>query len=422
VVPGGTYTVFQVVKNRGTVPTVTIDTTFAASGVPAGSTVIGVSDPARCTFAAASVSCHYGTVLPTATRTVGINLRAPTTLNANGFAALNHNAHVTAVFNNLGTDQVAANDNAVLLSQAYISDVGVALSGDQPGVTNGLDQGVHWTGQNVGTRTQPTISWVLDTGGVVDNDANNPLPAGCTVSGGVSQTVTCAQSNVPSGGTFSAYVLVKTPATGTSMTSSAHQVLGIAEFGGSSANDTASLVTSLNPVSPCGYECMQAVVKQGDTITWNSPSGDLDITFTIPDGADWTGGAARVTLRRISPTFTCGGHPCAPPVPEILAQPNDTESTPDPATAFQAEATYDVPGVCVFGGDRGTQCSPQHFLATGVYSGDAALNPRCPSYGMAVFNTGALNNCVQQVTALSANSERILSLFLRDISLPILSR
>jgi hypothetical protein len=422
VVPGGAYTVVQKTSNVGLTPALTVDTTFTVSGVPAGSTVTGTNDPTSCTTTPTTVACHYGSGIGTnSSKSVTINLTAPTSLNSSGYAAVTHSAHESAVFDNLLSDTNGANDNATQSNEVYTSDLGVTLTGDEPGVTNGLDQGLHWDGQNVGTRTQPSISWVLKTGGVVDNDANNPLPAGCTISGTSNQTVTCTQSNVASGGTFSAYVLVKTPAIGTSMTSTAQQTPAIPEFGGSSANNTASVVTTLSPISPCGFNCMQAVVKQGQSITWNAPTGDLVETLAVPANANWTGGAVKVTLRRITPTITCSGQACYPVVPEYLAVPRNTTSTPDPASPLVATSDYLFNQVC---GGNGVPsgCHRQHFLATGIYTGDAPPNPDCPSAGTTSFNTGSFNNCAQQYLKINNNKLRVVSLFLRDISLPIISK
>jgi hypothetical protein len=418
VVPGGAYTNTVKLTNSGLLPALTADIAYDVSG---GSTITSVSDPA-CTHTATTMSCHYNN-FARGSKTIIVGLTAPTgPLNADGYATVVQHAHQTAFFDNLVSDTNGANDDSVFNTQVYTSDVGVSLVGTEPAVTNGLDQLVTATVANLGTRRQAGIQLKVVTGGTVDNNATLPLPANCAVSGlATNQTVTCNYSNVAGGAPASSVrILIKTPAIGANMTSTASKTQTVGEFGGSTANDTATVVTPLSLTSPCGFNCMQAVVKQGSSITWNSPSGDIISKFAVPANANWTGGAVKVTLKRIPATFTCGGQPCYAGVPEVIAEPLNTTSTPDPASPLQSEISYLFNQVC--GGNGAAQCHKQYFLPTGVYSGDAAVNPDCPTYGGATVNTGTFNNCVQLVTKINNNQVKILSAFLVDISLPLLGK
>jgi hypothetical protein len=423
VVPSGAYTNTVTLKNAGLVPALTANVSYDVSG---GATITSVNDTA-CTFTATTMACSYGLFAPGTSHVVTVGLNAPGTgaLNADGYATVVQHAHENAVFDNLASDANRANDDSTLNTVVAISDVGVALSKAEPAVTNGLDQLVTATIANVGTRRQAAMSLKVVTGGTVDNNATLPLPGNCALSGLITnQTVTCNYSNVAGGAPASnVQILIKTPAIGSSMTTSASKTQTIGEFGGSVANDTASLSTPLSASTPCGYNCTQAVVKQGSSITWNSPSGDIIQTFSVPANANWTGGAVKVTLRRITATFTCGGLACYDGVPEILAEPLNTTSTPSPTSPLVSEVSYLFNQVC--GGNGGPSgCHQQHYLLTGVYSGDAPVNPDCPSFGTATgpFNTGSFNNCRQFVQKINNNQVKITALFLRDISLPLLGK
>jgi hypothetical protein len=420
VVPGAAYTNTVTLANSGLVPALTSHVDYDVTGAA----ITGVNDPA-CTATASTFTCDYSLTAPGTNHVITVNLTATNVLNADGYASIVQHAHEFSTFDNVASDTNGGNDNSTLNTQALISDVGVSLTKAEPAVTNGLDQQVTATIANVGTRRQAAMSLKVVTGGTVDNNATYPLPANCSVSGLLTnQTVTCNYSNVAGGAPASSVgILIKTPATGSSMSTTASKTQTVAEFGGSSANDTASSSTSLSPSTPCGYECAQAVVKQGSSFTWSSPSGDIKQTFAVPANANWTGGYVKVTVRRITPTITCGGQPCYAGVPEVLAVPANETSTPVPTAPLVSTIDYLVNQVCGgVGGPAG--CHQQHYLATGIYTGDAPVNPDCPSFGSATgpFNTGAFNNCRQAVQKINNNQARITSLFLRDISLPILGK
>ena len=420
VLPSGAYTNTVKLTNSGLVPALTSDITYDVSG---GSTITGVSDSA-CTFTSTTMACHYTNLAPSTSKTVTVGLAAPGTgaFNADGYAAVAQHAHEVSLFDNLLSDANGANDDSTLTTNVYTSDVGVSLAGTEPAVTNGLDQLVTATIANLGSRRQAAMQLKVVTGGTVDNNATLPLPANCAVSGlATNQTVTCNYSNVAGGSPASSVrILIKTALAGSSMTTTVSKTQTVPEFGGSASNDGASLVTPLSTSSPCGFNCMQAVVKQGSSITWNAPSGEIISKFSVPANANWTGGAVKVTLKKIPATFTCGGQPCHDAVPEVIAEPLNSTSTPDPASPLLSEVSYLFNQVC--GGNGSAQCHRQYFLMTGTYSGDAAPNPNCPTYGGATVNTGTFNNCVQLVTKINNNQVKILSAFLRDISLPLLGK
>ncbi len=421
VVPGGAYINTVTLTNSGLVLALTADISYDVSG---GSTITSVDD-AACTHTATTMSCHYSNFMPGTSKTITVGLAAPGTgsLNADGYANVVQHAHEVALFDNVASDTNTGNDDSTLTTQVYTSDVGVSLAGTQPSVTNGADQLVDATIANLGTRRQAAMQLIVATGGTVDNGASAPLPPNCAVSGVVTnQTVTCSYSNVAGGAPSSSVrILIKTPSAGSSMTTTASKTQTVPEFGGSTSNDTATLVTPLSTTSPCGYDCAQGVLKQGASVTFKSSSGDIISTFAVPAKANWTGGYVKYTLRRITATFTCSGQPCYVGVPEVLAVPLDSTSTPDPATPLQSEISYLYNQVC--GGNGGPAgCHRQHFLPTGVYSGDATPNPDCVTYGGATYNTGTVNNCVQLITKINNNQVKILSLFLKDISLPQLGK
>jgi hypothetical protein len=420
VVPGGAYSINSKLANNGVVVALTAQMTVDVSG---GSTVTGVND-AACSFTATTVTCNYSGFGPGQVKNVAISLAAPVTLGTGGLATVTQHAHETALFDNvaIGPDGNPSNDDSTLTTQVYTSDVGVTLAGAQPAVTNGLDQGLTATIANLGSRTQAAMSLVVATGGKVDNDANAPLPANCSVSGLITnQTVTCAYSNV-AGGTTQAPVriLVTTPLTGSSMSSTATKTQSVPEFGGSTANDTATVVTSLSTSAPCGTSCTQFVVKNGGTVSRTSPQGDITQTFSVPANATWTGGWVKVTLREINSTFTCGGAQCYSRTAESKSEPLNSTSTPDPNTPLRDEVTYLVNQVCG-GNGYPSGCLPIYFLPTNTYVGDATLVPRCVNYGTGTFVASA-DPCVQQTTKLASNKVKHLVLYLRDISLPILGK
>jgi hypothetical protein len=260
-------------------------------------------------------------------------------------------------------------------AEIAITDVGVAISGPQTAVTNGLDALVKAAVHNDGLLSQANVTMTIATGGKVDTAL--PLPGNCALTTGATDTVACAYANVPARSTGQTVnIAVTTPASGPKMVSTAavngsHIVIG-------DTDQSASWTTQLSPTAPCGTSCTQAFVPNGHTVSHSD--GTVSQVFAVPSDATWTGGGVFVTLDDVNTTtqaINCGGSPCTQDAGESKFTPLNPSATPDPNHPLFESLYYNVFDVCGF--NETGDCLPIYFLPTGHSSGTANPVQLCGS-------------------------------------------
>ncbi|MHB8465009.1 MAG: hypothetical protein ACYDH6_15780 [Acidimicrobiales bacterium] len=297
-----------------------------------------------------------------------------------------------------------------------VIDVGVAITGPQTAVTNGLDALIKATLHNDGI-IAPSATMTVATGGKVDPLL--PLPSNCHVTTGTTDSVNCSYTAV-AGTEPTVSIAVTTPATGSSMTSTATETPTLPNVVLGDTDTTATWTTTLSTSSPCGTSCTQAFVPNGGSVQ-RSANGTAQ-KFSVPANATWTGGGVLVTLDEVNTTsrgITCAESPCGTTAAEAKFQPANSSATPDPTHPLIDVVKYNAEEPCSGdgeGGDEGSSCPPIYFLPSGQTTGNATQVVHCTTYGT-TSTVASTDPCLNNASG-TPSSVSYQIVLLKDIIFP----
>ncbi|MEY2424579.1 MAG: hypothetical protein QOI61_151 [Actinomycetota bacterium] len=244
-----------------------------------------------------------------------------------------------------------------------------------------------------------SITLVVATGNTRDTAQSN-YPAVCGASD--SATVTCTDA-FAAGETKSFDIAVVTPATGTSLSSSASATGAVA----GSASD--AVTTPL-------FDDAQAFVPEGEQLS--SEGVATETTFTVPEDS---APGLLLELNEVTLDEDCGGTPCYEKAAEALFPNDGTYSGHDVNHPFVWEITYNVDQTC---DESGESClfNPIFLIPSG--SDTAVSMPKCSTFERSGPPADPVLDNLDQVclnfvtwTATSATYQVAL---LRDIVIPII--
>jgi hypothetical protein len=361
---------------------------------PAGGAVTTV--PAGCVIATGAAVCTAGGLASGASQSFTVTVTPAT--NA---TAVHTVVQSSAAFVEVSIPPPNPNDDTASADTSIPYALSVDITNAPSEVRNGLDVILRTVVTNNGFG-QSNITLSVNTGGTADT-ANQPLPTGCTASGA---TVTCSAISLATGQSRTFDMAIKTPATGTLMTSTA------TASGANSSSATDSIDTALSGTAA-------AFVPDGTSLGYTDSTATD--TFSVPANST-VGLILHLGVTTLPAGTKCGTSDCTTQAVEATFDNSGTYSANNVNNPLIWAIQYNFAQTC---NGKGTPsgCLPIYWIGSGKTIPQQI--PTCPTYQTSKQVQARMTDinipCLNFVQKTSTGLVTYFVALLKDITIPIIS-